>query len=411
MKIIDGHVKKMYFFLLALLAAGLLSACGQGSDVLDVPEEVPDAVETTDIGDDRNEEHTVSGRDGEAESEAENGEEAESSAEADELREKFGVHCIPEQTFEVELSEYNGTVWFVPYAPSEGGDFHMQLLQEDKVLTEIEAYVPQMLAGEAFGSLDAVSFYDVNYDGNTDIVLIETYGNTRFAAVYYGFAPEKDDQGFFYLQEQLSEGLTEQVEDLSVSGIREYLSGGKKNGEFSGYQEAYETVGKMCDLESKGEAEYGLLYFDEDDVPELAAGITGYQVSLYSFRDGYIYNLMDHWPYGAMGNAGYEYCPRQNSLRNYNTDYAGAVCYTAYMTMNSSFSMETVAVVETYNFDDVNGNGIPDEDEMESLGKYGVSYIDGREATDEECAALNKGEYEWIEGTLSLKELLAELKR
>ena len=70
-----------------------------------------------------------------------------------------------------------------------------------------------------------------------------------------------------------------------------------------------------------------------------------------------------------------------------------------------------VAVVETYNFDDVNGNGIPDEDEMESLGKYGVSYIDGREATDEECAALNKGEYEWIEGTLSLKELLAELKR
>ena len=45
------------------------------------------------------------------------------------------------------------------------------------------------------------------------------------------------------------------------------------------------------------------------------------------------------------------------------------------------------------------------------MGKYGVSYIDGREATDEECAALNKGEYEWIEGTLSLKELLAELKR
>ena len=49
----------------------------------------------------------------------------------------------------MELSEYNGTVWFVPYAPSEEGDFHMQLLQEDKVLTEIEAYVPQMLAGEA----------------------------------------------------------------------------------------------------------------------------------------------------------------------------------------------------------------------------------------------------------------------
>lgn len=408
MKITKRYTRKSCSFLLALLAAGVLTACGQGrtDHEADFLADIPDAVETTDEENGEKEETIASDQ------EAEKGErEAESGSEVDELREKFGVHCIAGQTFEVELSEYSKAVWFVPYAPSEEGDFHIQILQEGRTLAEIETYVPPVLTGEAFGSLDAVSFYDINYDGNTDIVLIETYGDTQFVTVHYGFTSEEDDKGFFYLQEGLSQRLTEQVEDLSVSGIRGYLSGGKKNGEFSGYEEAYEAVGKLYDLESEGEAEYGLIYFDEDDTPELAAGITGYQTSLYSFRDGYLYNLMDHWGYGAMGNAGYEYCPRQNSLRNYNTDYAGAVSYTTYMTMNSNFSLETVAVVETYNFDDVNGNGVPDEDEMGSLGYYGISYIDGRQATDEECAALNKGEYEWIGGSMNVNELLAELKR
>ena len=52
---------------------------------------------------------------------------------------------------------------------------------------------------------------------------------------------------------------------------------------------------------------------------------------------------------------------------------------------------------------------MPDEDELESAGMYGISYIDGKEASEEECEAYDAGEYEMILGELSLDELIAEL--
>lgn len=111
-----------------------------------------------------------------------------------------------------------------------------------------------------------------------------------------------------------------------------------------------------------------------------------------------------------MGNAGYEYAPKKNSLRNYNSDYAGAILYTTYMEVKKDHRVETVAQIKTVNFDDVNGNGVPDEDETESMGNYGVTYLNGKEASPEECAAYDAGKYEMICGDLSLEELVKELK-
>ena len=151
-------------------------------------------------------------------------------------------------------------------------------------------------------------------------------------------------------------------------------------------------------------------YVDGSGVPELAAVRNGYYVSLYTWDAGNTYTLMDHWGYGAMGNAGYEYCPGKNSLRNYNTDYAGAILYTTYMKVGSQHTIDTVAEIVTYNFDNINGNGKPDEEEEGSMGFYSTSYINGTEATGEECAALNAGEYEFIQGVMSGEELRAKLK-
>ncbi len=111
----------------------------------------------------------------------------EAGSDFDEIKKQFGENCISDQTFEVELSEFQGKVYFVPFLPSsQDGEFSMQIIQDGEVLEEIRAYVPERLKEESFKSLDAVSFYDVNYDGNTDLVLIETYGNFMFTAVYYG---------------------------------------------------------------------------------------------------------------------------------------------------------------------------------------------------------------------------------
>lgn len=325
--------------------------------------------------------------------------------ELDAMQKLFGADCISEQTFEVQLSEYEQKVYFVPLAPSsENPEFRVQLIQDGQVIEELPAYVPDRLEGEEFCSLDAVSFYDVNYDGNTDILMLETYGDTRFAAVYYG------RYDHFFIEEELSEHLSEQVNPLTLSEISHYLAGGKKNGEFAGYQEAYEAVSRVYDLEGVGERmTYDLIYFDEDDIPELVAGVNGYWMSMYTYDEGRVYCLMDVWPYGAWGNMGYEYVPGKNSLRNYDNDFAGAIVYTTYMTVSEQHSMETVVTIETFNFDDLNGNGLFDDEERETIG--GASYIDGVEITDEECASYDVGEYEYIEGRMSLEELWKKLGR
>lgn len=390
--------RKIIYLAFVFILMGMLASCGKEQNEASIESEISENSSENDKAVDDSagstEEYLTS---------------EEDMAEA--VRERFGENCIVEQTFEVELSEYSGKVSFVPLAPSEDNrDFCIQIIREGEVLTSIDTYVPAELAEEKFSSLDAVSFYDVNYDGNTDIVMIETYGSTSFAAVYYGFDANADDfERNFMIQEQLSETISGQAESLSVSEIRSFLADGKKNGEFNGYQEAYKAVSKLCELESAVKQEYNLIYFDEDDIPELVVGVEGYYTSLYTYNDGKVYALMDCWPYGAMGNAGYEYSPGKNSLRNYNSDFAGAILYTTYMAVSDQYSMDTVVQIETYNFDDVNGNGIPDENETESIGYYSVSYINGAEVTEEECAAYDLGGYEFIETTMSLEDLRAKL--
>ena len=119
----------------------------------------------------------------------------------------------------------------------------IQIIQDGKVLTNIHTYIPDELTKEKFSSLDAVSFFDINYDGNTDIVLIETYGDKTFAAIYYGFSSDADDyEKFFISQDELSKKISSQLQEVSISEIRNLLSNGKKNDKFTSYQEAYEAA-------------------------------------------------------------------------------------------------------------------------------------------------------------------------
>lgn len=400
--------KRAVFYALALLLAGAVSACGQEQEAeageVRVVEPASDNGPEADEGQKEPLPEETGGGSGTG---------PEGDVSSDRWKEQFGEFCISEQTFEVELSEYSGTVCFVPFRPSGDEEgFHIQIVRDGTVLTEITGYVPEKLAGEPFQSLDAVSFFDVNYDGYTDIVLLETYGDTGFAAVYYGFAADEDASGqSFWLEERLSERITEQAETLTIPAIRELLTGGRKNGTFTDYREAYETVCRLLELEGEESLTCNLIQVDEDGIPELAAGVNGYYTDLYTYHDGTVYTLMDHWAYGAMGNAGYEYAPGKNSVRNYDSDYAGAILYTTYMEISDRHTLDVAVQIETYNFDDANGNGTPDEDELESVGQYGVSYIDGKEVTEKECASYDAGGYTPIPGDMTLPELRAALEK
>ena len=325
----------------------------------------------------------------------------------------FGKNCITEQTFSVELSEYEGEVSFVPYAPSDGNSkFFVEIIQNRTILTTINAYIPDNLTGETFTSLDAVSFWDINYDNSTDILLIQTYGDKSFASVYYGFTPDAYDfERYFIAQPKLSDTLTEKVSALTVNEIRNLISDNKKNGSFSDYKEAFYYVTKLAALEGYVDLGYNLIYFDEDDIPELVTGKESYYVSLYTYKDGTLYMPMNRWAYGVSGNVGYEYVPYKNSLRNYNTEYAGAILYTTYSTMNDQYFMDTVAEVKLVNFDDVNENGILDPEEEGSFASDDVAYLNGEKVHYKECEKYDVGEYELIRPVLSVEELLNMLDK
>ena len=401
-KILEKEALDRFFvcsFVVILL--GVLTACGQDKDIESEEISTIDEIEVTNQMEVAVEVPETNEKDT-----------ADTADTADTMKEMFGENCISDQTFEVELSEYDGKVYFVSFFPSEEErDFHMQIIQDGEVLNEISSYVPEELEGEEFTSLDAVSFFDVNYDDNTDIVLIQTYGSTSYAVVYYGFSADADEYDrYFYPESGLSESIANHVEELTIPEVRSFLTAGKRNGEFISYKEAYEAKSRLCELESSNELDYDLIYFDEDEIPELVVGVNGYYVSLYTYSDGKLYTLMNHWGYGAMGNVGYEYSPGKNSLRNYNNDFAGAIAYTTYMSVNEQRCMETVAQIETYNFDDANGNGMPDEEEEGSVGYYSVSYIDGVEVTPEQCDAYDVGAYEYIEGSMDLETLKVNLE-
>lgn len=406
--------------LFLLYAMGMLSSCGR-----EQAPEMSGENAVSEVGESVGERETSGAEDGSSTpAEQENGAEgmdetgatlspaptpelsSELTPELDAVQEMFGADCISAQTFEVELSEYEGKVWFVPYAPSpDNPELRIQIWQDGEVLEKLYPYVPEALEGEVFVSLDAVSFWDVNYDGNTDIVLLETYGDTTFAAVYCY------DRGYFFTEAALSEHLSALVSPLTASGIRSFLTGDKENGEFSSWQEAYETVSRIYDLRgAEGTRKYDLIYFDEDDIPELVADVPDYWMSLYTYHEGSVYLLMDDWGYGAWGIGGYEYVPGKNSLRVNDADYAGAIVYITYTTVSPEHSMETVATIETFWFGDLNGDGYPDEDD-EYEDYEPVSYIDGIEVSKEEWDAYEMGDYEYIESCLTLEELLEKLGR
>ena len=179
---------------------------------------------------------------------------------------------------------------------------------------------------------------------------------------------------------------------------------------FSDYKEAFYHIAQQSSLEGSDDLGYNLIYFDDDAIPELVTGLDDYYISLYTYKDGTLYMPIDHWPYGVSGNVGYEYVPYQNSLRNYNTEYAGAIHYTTYSTMNDQFLIDTVAEIKHMNFDDVNENGIFDPEDEVSLGYYGVTYLNGEEVSYTECEKYEIGEYEFIRPVMTLNELLDVLK-
>jgi hypothetical protein len=135
------------------------------------------------------------------------------------------------------------------------------------------------------------------------------------------------------------------------------------------YKEAYAQVVEQYHAEND-EYKFDLVDTDADGVQELVADLPGYQMSLFTYEDGAVRCLMDHWPYGAMGNAGYSYLPEEGIYCNTNSDMAGAIRYTYFMSKHEEGELATDYWVEAINFIDLDGDGIASEEELEASEDY-----------------------------------------
>lgn len=188
-------------------------------------------------------------------------------------------------------------------------------------------------------------------------------------------------------------------------------------GEFSAEDNWKVAYIKMMDElfkadERAGEYEYALLYIDEDEIPELVYGPSGYWVTVCTYEPGKenlgvkdVVVVMDQWPYGAGGNVGYEYLPGENLMRNFNQDQAGAERYTSYFKVGDEKKTEDLYYLKSVVYDEEGNVSAKGE-----AGSVEYFYNGERQITEEEYDAYwIDGDFQYVEGNQQGYKIVAEL--
>jgi len=176
------------------------------------------------------------------------------------------------------------------------------------------------------------------------------------------------------------------------------------------------------DISQLTNLKYDLIFLNDDNIPELIVTNPGYYTALYTYDAGQvIYAMKDEvfpddesgWGYGAGGNAGYEFIPKGNVVRNYDNDYAGLIRYTSIFELDkNTHQLVSKLDKELYeaHFNDKNNNGKVDDDEMEEFIEEPTYYYGDKKITAEEYASyVPNGAYDTLEGTKSYSEIISAL--
>lgn len=214
-------------------------------------------------------------------------------------------------------------------------------------------------------------------------------------------------------KETIGEDIIEYEPTESQLACREVLKNQIFEFGYDKYQEGYlHLLYVYFNAYRNNECKFSLIDYDGDEVLELVAKVNN-SITMYTYKDGNAYKLIDNWEYGAGGNHGYEYASGKGVVRNYNTDYAGLIIYETYIFL----SVEDGEVVEdryylkqTF-FDDANNNGVPDEDE--AIGdEYVRCYIGENEVTSAEYSkAMVIAHFENLTGKTGISDFTRALEK
>lgn len=160
--------------------------------------------------------------------------------------------------------------------------------------------------------------------------------------------------------------------------------------------------------EENSDVTFSLIFFDDDDTPELLAGVTGSYLSMYGYHDGKVVAIMDSWPYGSAGNDGYSYVERRGIVYNVNTEYSGLIAYHKVGTLNTdSYEIEYKEEdqLSVWNVGDTNGDGKLDQADAENMEEE----YTGSPTYKRGSKTISERDFDDIIRSYSLKYMVGEL--
>ena len=330
----------------------------------------------------------------------------------------------PEQTFDVDLPVFDGRCRLISW------DGNPDTNEDAKILLTVDGNYE---CGHTIGTDDnfedshlhiktisAIGLFDFNADGRKDIEVIGKDWEGNDALALLKCETGYDDNYYFSLQAGASNLILSQMKgELTIPNLKAELLGENKTGTFDNWKDAFKLVVRYTS--DNEDLSYNLVYIDNDDIPELVVDRTGYEVSVYKYSDGVAKPVIEGWAYGAFGNHGYDYAPKKNCMRNYNSDFAGAIMYTTYFSIHDDGEAVEDYEVKTMNFKDLDGDGMPsteeleasDESDWEGTIEYGI--MSGEFFTEEEAKAEienieNTYKFTGLYGEYSYEELLEKIK-
>lgn len=154
---------------------------------------------------------------------------------------------------------------------------------------------------------------------------------------------------------------------------------------------------------------YSLVYLNDDEIPELVVGNTGFWVSVYTWYYGNTVAIIEGWSYGAFGIGGYFYLPREGIVSFTDADFAGYIRYCYFLQMNEKLELTNCndKSLSIWLFRDEDEDYHIDEGEEveEPIFYYGDMEISEEEFQEHYI----EGDYEMLMGEKCAQEILDEM--